>query len=198
MESLVPDHDAFGVTRARTGGRIEGIAPTNAYLCDDGRSVVIAGNGDGIFARFMGVIGRQDLADRPDLADNRLRWACRDELDDAITAWTSSHSVDDVLEALSAAGVPAGPISTAADIAVDPQFVARGMIQKRDVSIGTETIKDVGFPGIVPQIGTVPRPIDRLGPDLGEDTRSVLEGILGRSPDQIDAYLAETTGAVHV
>ncbi|RKR75061.1 CaiB/BaiF CoA transferase family protein [Frondihabitans australicus] len=196
MESLVPDHEAFGVNRTRTGGRIEGIAPTNAYLCEDGRSVVIAGNGDGIYTRFMGVIGRPDLATRRDLGDNRLRWAHRDELDDAITAWTSSHTVDQVLAALDAAGVPAGAIYTAADIAADEQYAARGMIQRRDVSIGDETLHDIGFPGIVPQIGNAPRDIRRLGPDLGEDTREVLSELLHRPADEIEAYLDETQGAV--
>ncbi|MBE1584097.1 hypothetical protein H4W80_002355 [Nonomuraea angiospora] len=42
MESLVPDYLAHGVQRHRTGGRMEGIAPSNAYLCADAKSVVIA------------------------------------------------------------------------------------------------------------------------------------------------------------
>ena len=53
MESLVPDHLAYGVNRDRVGGRMEGIAPSNAYLCADGSSIIIAGNGDAIFQRHM-------------------------------------------------------------------------------------------------------------------------------------------------
>src|SRR5690606_30421917 len=52
MESLVPDVSAHGVTRVRTGGRMEGIAPSNAYPCSDG-DVVISGNADNLFGRFM-------------------------------------------------------------------------------------------------------------------------------------------------
>lgn len=61
MESLIPDYLAYGVERERTGGRMEGIAPSNAYLCGDGLSVVIAGNGDSIFQRYMETIDRPDL-----------------------------------------------------------------------------------------------------------------------------------------
>jgi formyl-CoA transferase len=198
MESLVPDYEAFGVSRERTGGRIEGIAPTNAYRCLGGRSVVIAGNGDGIYKRFMEVIDRPDLGSRADLSNNQLRWAKREELDSAINSWTEERSVDEVLATLAAAGVPAGAIYAAPDIAADPQFLARGMIQRRDVSTGDELLHDVGFPGIVPQLGEQPREIRTLGPDLGEHTAEVLSGLLGRSPDEIDDFLANTNGATRV
>ena len=61
MESLIPDYQAYGVDRQRVGGRMEGIAPSNAYFCKDGASIVVAGNGDSIFQRYMETIGRPDL-----------------------------------------------------------------------------------------------------------------------------------------
>src|ERR1700742_3419973 len=119
MESLVPEYDAYHVTRARTGGRMEGIAPSNAYQCGDGRWVVIAGNGDGIYRRFMRLIGRPDLAESLRLANNTQRGQARDELDEAIGAWTATMPARQALSALEAAGVPAGPINSAADIKAD-------------------------------------------------------------------------------
>ncbi|GAA2103324.1 CoA transferase [Brevibacterium salitolerans] len=181
LESLVPDYSATGTLRRRTGGRMEGIAPTNAYLCAGGRSVVIAGNGDGIFSRYMRVIGRPDLAEREDLQTNAGRWAARDELDEAIGAWTTPRSVEEVLEALEAADVPAGPIHTAADLVRDPQLLARDMIQTRDVAVvdhagedGDAVLRDIAFPGITPVLGGTSLPIRTLGPDLGADTADVL------------------------
>lgn len=172
-ESLVPDHLAHGVTRERVGGRMEGIAPSNAYPCAGGGSVVIAGNGDGIYRRLMATAGRPDLADDPDLATNAGRWARRDELDDAIAAWTGARERDDVLAALEAVGVPSGPIFTAADICADPQYAARDMIQYFDVDTG-DGPRRVGFPGIVPVLGGASLPVRSLGPDLGEHTDEVL------------------------
>jgi formyl-CoA transferase len=174
MESLVPDHLAYGVTRERTGGRMQGIAPSNAYACSDGASVVIAGNGDAIFRRYMTVIGRDDLGARTDLHTNAGRWSARDELDDAIGEWTAGRTREAVLAALGDAGIPAGPINTAADLCHDPQLLARNMIQTFDVSAGDGAKKPVGFTGIVPVIGGVSRTITSVGPDLGEHTAEVL------------------------
>lgn len=173
MESLLPDLGAYGVSRERLGGWTQGIAPSNAYVCSDGRSVVIAGNGDGIYVRLMTAMGRPDLAERPDLASNALRWEKRAELDEAITAWTSARTVRAVTDALDAVGVPCSPIYTAGDICDDEQYNTRGMIQRLTASTGEECIEDVPFAGIVPQIGAAPRRIRSLGPELGEHTEEV-------------------------
>jgi formyl-CoA transferase len=153
---------------------MEGIAPSNAYTCADGTSVVVAGNGDGIFGRLMDVIGRPDLAADPALGSNAGRWGRRDMLDEAIGAWTASRDRAVVLAELEAAGVPAGPIYTAADICADEQYRARAMIQYFDVDTGDGDPRRVGFPGIVPVIGAQSLPVRSLGPDLGEHTAEVL------------------------
>jgi formyl-CoA transferase len=181
MESLIPDYLAYGTTRHRTGGRMEGIAPSNAYECCDGGSVVIAGNGDAIFRRYMTVIGRDDLGERADLQTNAGRWAARDELDGAITEWTTGRSREDVLARLGDAGIPAGPINTAADICQDAQLLSRNMIQVFDVDTGADQPRPVGFTGIVPVIGGRSRPINSIGPDLGQHTAEVMVE-LGRRP----------------
>jgi formyl-CoA transferase len=187
MESLVPDYLAYGVTRERVGGRMEGIAPSNAYPCADGTSIIVAGNGDAIFQRYMQTIGRPDLADDPDLQSNAGRWRRREELDAAIGHWTIQHNRDEALKLLDEAGVPSGPIYTAADICADEQYEARNMIQHFDVDTGEPQRKTVGFPGIVPVIGAASLPIRNVGPDLGEHTREVLSTVLGLSDDEIGA-----------
>jgi formyl-CoA transferase len=178
MASLIPDPLAHGVERRRTGGRMEGIAPSNAYPCADGSEVVVAGNSDAIFGRLMASIGRPDLAADLGLRDNAERWRRRDELDDAIAAWTSQRSRGEVLATLQAADVPAGPIYTAADICADEQYRYRNMIQYLPVDVGEDTPREVGFPGIVPVLGDRSLPIRSVGPDLGEHTAEVLASIL--------------------
>jgi formyl-CoA transferase len=187
MESLVPDYLAYGITRERVGGRMEGIAPSNAYPCADGASIIIAGNGDAIFQRYMRLIGRSDLAVDPELQTNAGRWRRRDELDGAIGEWTIRHSRDEALKLLDEAGVPSGPIYTAADICADEQYAARNMVQPFDVDTGEAQPKTVGFPGIVPVIGGASLPIRSIGPDLGEHTRDVLSSVLGLTDDEIEA-----------
>lgn len=195
MESLIPDYEAYGVLRERIGGRMQGIAPSNAYLCGDGASVVIAGNGDAIFKRLMQLIERPDLLEDPGLRDNPHRWERRDELDAAISAWTGSRTSTEALEALDHAAVPSGRINNAKDIVEDAQYAARNMIQRLDVNNGAETLTNVGFPGVVPVFGGSSQPIRSLGPDLGEHTQEVLGSILGWSDQRIERMLNDNNTA---
>jgi formyl-CoA transferase len=166
---------------------MEGIAPSNAYPCADGTSIIVAGNGDAIFQRYMQIIGRPDLAVDPELQTNAGRWRRREELDTAIGRWTVQHNRDDALKLLDEAGVPSGPIYTAADICSDEQYEARNMIQHFDVDTGEPQRKTVGFPGIVPVIGAASLPIRSVGPDLGEHTHEVLSTVLGLRDEEIGA-----------
>lgn len=196
MESLIPDYSAYGVERTRTGGRMEGIAPSNAYVCSDGASIVVAGNSDAIFARYMRAIGRPDLADDPELASNDGRWRRREELDDAIGAWAATQTSSAALRILDEAGVPAGPILRASDIVRDEQFLARDMIQTLPVSDGLTSFDAVAFPGIVPLLGPTSLPVRSLGPDLGADTERVLREVLAW-PDERIAELVRSQEDTH-
>ncbi|KQY97580.1 CoA transferase [Microbacterium sp. MEC084] len=186
-ESLVPEWEAYGIRRERTGGRMQGIAPSNAYLCADGKSIVVAGNGDSIYQRYMTAIGRDDLAKDPALQSNEGRWEARDLLDDAIGGWAATLPSAEALRILDAAGVPSGPIYTAEDVCTDEQYAARDMIQRFDVDDGAGVRPAVGFPGIVPVFGGRSLPISHVGPDLGQHTREILAE-LGWDDARIDAY----------
>jgi formyl-CoA transferase len=186
MESLLPEYDAFGHVRGPAGSALPGIAPSNAYTCKDDERILIAGNGDSIFKRLMACIGRPDLAADPALADNAGRVAQVEMLDAAIGRWTIGKSGDEVLAILDAAAVPAGRIYTAADIYHDPQYIARGMIQKTCLDNGSV----LALPGVVPKLSLTPGTTRRNAPALGQDTDDVLRGI-GLSADQIRA-LKET------
>jgi formyl-CoA transferase len=176
MESLLPEYSAFGTVRQPAGSALPGIAPSNAYRCADGQ-VVIGGNGDSIFKRLMATIGRDDLGADPQLADNALRAARVDELDAAITAWTLQRPVAEVVARLQAASVPVGRIYTVADIASDPHFIARGMIDAATTPDGLA----LAVPGIVPKLSATPGSIRSPAPTLGQHTQAVL-GALHRHP----------------
>ena len=185
MESLLPEYSAFDAVRGPAGSALPGIAPTNAYRCNDGGYALIAGNGDSIFRRLMTLIGRDDLANDAALADNAGRVARVSDLDAAIGAWTAQRSVDEVLAALDGASVPAGRIYTVADIAADPHYAARGMLQQVQMRDGTR----LTVPGIVPKLSATPGGHRRNAPTLGQDTGEVLREI-GLSDAQISALRA--------
>ena len=182
MESLLPEYSAFGAVREPAGSALPGIAPSNAYRCADGGYALIAGNGDSIFKRLMSAIGCDDLGRDPALADNSGRVARVAEIDAAIGAWAAQRSVAEVLAALDAAAVPAGRIYTIADIAADPHYRARGMIETVRMPDGSA----LSVPGIVPKLSRTPGGHRRNAPALGQDTDAVL-GEIGLTPAQIQA-----------
>ena len=180
MESLLPEYSAFGAVRGPAGSALPGIAPSNAYLCKDGKCALIAGNGDSIFKRLMLAIGRDDLAADPTLTDNAGRVKRVEDIDAVIGAWTSKLSVTEVLAVLDQAAVPAGRIYTVEDIAADPHYLARGMLAEVSMSDGSL----LKVPGMVPKLSRTPGQHRRNAPSLGQDTDAVLLD-LGITADQI-------------
>lgn len=173
MESTLPEYDVFGAVRTRTGGSLPGIVPSNTYECADGAAIVVAGNGDAIFRRLMTAIGRQDLADDPELARNEGRVKRVVEIDGAIQAWCGGRPIGEALSRLAAADVPVSGIYSVADMVNDPQFAARGMIEQGTLPDGTP----VKVPGVVPKLSATPGETRWLGPRLGEHTDDVLRGL---------------------
>ncbi len=185
MESLLPEYSAFGAVRGPAGSALPGIAPTNAYQCKDGAYALIAGNGDSIFKRLMVLIGREDLANDVSLQDNSGRVARVQELDQAVGEWTAKHSVDEVLNALDGVSVPAGRIYTVADIAADPHYAAREMLQNIQLDDGSQ----LTIPGVVPKLSVTPGQHRSNAPALGQDTDAILKEI-GLSAAQIEKLKA--------
>ncbi|MCA8863172.1 MULTISPECIES: CaiB/BaiF CoA transferase family protein [unclassified Halomonas] len=171
MESLLPEFDASGQVREPSGSALPGITPSNAYRCQGGDYVLIAGNGDSIFKRLMGVIGRDDLANDPALAHNDGRSQQAEMIDAAIQAWTEDRPRDAILQALDEARVPAGYPYTAEDIAFDPHYLAREMIQTFTRPNG----KPLKVPGVLPKLSATPGRIGDGGPTLGQHTDDVLD-----------------------
>lgn len=169
MESLLPEYSAFGAIREAAGSALPGIAPSNAYRCNDGYAL-IAGNGDSIFKRLMSAIGRPDLGNDSSLKDNAGRVVRVGEIDQAIGDWAALRSVAEVLTVLDAAAVPAGRIYTIADIAADPHYQARDMLQPIQLADGSR----LTIPGIVPKLSRTPGAHRRNAPALGEDNEAIL------------------------
>ena len=173
MESLLPEYSAFGEVRQAGGSALPGIAPSNAYRCADGGYVLIAGNGDSIFKRLMGMIGRSDFANDPALANNTGRVERVAELDQAIGLWAKTKNTDQALQLLDSAAVPAGKIYTVADIANDPHYKARGNIQTIQMRDGSK----LDVPGVIPNLSRTPGSIKTLAPNIGENTDEILRSI---------------------
>ena len=186
MESLVPEFDHAGVIRERTGGALPGIVPSNTYTTADGENIVVAGNGDAIFKRLMRAIGRDDMADDPELANNAGRVVRVAEIDGAIQTWCEQQKIDVALEVLKAADVPVSKIYSVRDMLQDPQFLARQMFEQHAFRDGSP----IKMPAVTPKMSETPGGTRWLGPELGEHNQTVLES-LGYLPDQIAQFRAD-------
>ncbi|MAZ87049.1 MAG: carnitine dehydratase [Cellvibrionaceae bacterium] len=181
MEAVVPEYDGAGVIREPSGSTVTGIAPTNTYLCADGKYVVIGGNGDSIFQRLMMGIGHPDLAEDSRLANNAGRVEHEDEIDQIIGGWCSARSVADVLSVMEQQRVPAGPIYNVEDMFNDEHFQARGLFEQ--VEINGKPLK---IPAILPKLTRTEGKTQWPGPELGQHNDEVLKGVLGLSDQDME------------
>jgi crotonobetainyl-CoA:carnitine CoA-transferase CaiB-like acyl-CoA transferase len=111
----------------RMGNAHPNVAPYAVFPVSDGWFILAVGN-DSQFRAACDVLGLAAERDDPRFASNGGRIAHRAALTEAIAAATRGWRRDDLLAALEAANVPAGPINTVNQALADPQIVARGMV----------------------------------------------------------------------
>ena len=160
-----------GKAPRRLGNAHPNIVPYQVFAVADGHVVIAVGN-DGQFRKFCDVIGTEDLAANPDYATNPLRVKNRVTLCATIADRLPRFTRDDLLGRLEAAGVPAGPINSVADVFDDAQVKARGMkidLETSDALLGS--VPSVRTPIV---INGEPMVADRASPRLGADTDAVL------------------------
>ncbi len=169
MESVLPEYEQLGVSRAPSGATITGIVPSNVYPTESGERVVIGANTDGLFAALMRVIGRADLARDPELSSNRGRVARAAEIDAAIGAWTEARPLGEAVALLTQAGVPVSAIQDAAAVLSDPHFQTRGIMEA-----APSGDRQVRVPALFPKLADTPGRTEWAGPTLGAHTDRVL------------------------
>ena len=155
MEGMLPEYGLFGWVRQPQGAALPTAAPTNTYLCADGKWLCVAGNSDLIFRRLCAVIGRPELAEDPRFANNIGRCAGAAELDAAIGAWTRTVPAAEAERLLTAAEVPVSRLYDTRDCAEDPHFRARSTVMEvEDPLLGTRLLHPAApfrFDGVRPE-----------------------------------------------
>jgi crotonobetainyl-CoA:carnitine CoA-transferase CaiB-like acyl-CoA transferase len=191
MEAYVPAFETTGFVPNRVGPNLPNMAPNSLYPTRDGGYVLIAANSDPTFRRLLDVMGRPELIDDPQLCSIRIRGQNISRCNQIVSEWTVLHDGDEIERMLIAAEVPVSRVYTMPDIFADPHFAERDMLP----SVPHPVLGTLRHPGIVPRLSETPGEIRHSGPNLGQDTRGVLEQELGMSPEQIDALAA--LGVIH-
>ena len=175
MESTVPEYALAGHIRGRTGAILPFVAPSNTYPTRGDDYVVIGANADTVFARFTEATGHPEWAEDERYATHNARGENQEELDDMISGWTRERTVDEVLEVLKEAGVPASKVFTAQDMVEDPHYAAReNVVTVQDPEIGPFPMQNV-----VPRLTETPGEVRWTGPALGQHNDEVYGGLLG-------------------
>jgi len=183
MENLVTEYDLTGYTRERSGSILPGLAPSNVYPCAAGEMILIGANGDRVFSRLADAMERPELKADPRFVDHPSRGAHQDELDGLIADWTSTRTLDALLELMSEHGVPASRLYRAPEMLADPQFAAREAIIETEHPV----FGRVKMQNVFPKLGATPGRVRWAGPGLGEHTETVLRERAGCTSDAIQA-----------
>jgi crotonobetainyl-CoA:carnitine CoA-transferase CaiB-like acyl-CoA transferase len=179
----------LGLSPQRRGSRDAFSAPANVFQASDGY-LYIHGGTNALFPRLCAAIGRPDLAADPRFGDVPGRMAAVDELEGAVSAWTTSRTVAEASGVLAAAGIPFGPVAQVADAVASPQIAAREML----VEIEHPSLGALLVTGLAVKLSATPGAVRKAPPMVGEDNDRVYREVLGLAASEIAEL--RTSGAI--
>ncbi|WP_337997709.1 CoA transferase [Oleispirillum naphthae] len=187
LEIITQIYLTEGRIPGRIGNRYESVYPYDSFRANDGSIVIGAGN-DKLWHLVCSVIGRPDLAADERFDSNPKRVKRHAEVKPLVEAWTQLHSIDEIVEKMLAAGVPAAPINTIDRLVKDPHIaVAREMF----VNVTHPKAGETKLTGSHIKMSATPSAIRTPSPELGQHNGEVYGEILGLSEKEILALRQE-------
>ncbi|VTO13067.1 CaiB/BaiF CoA transferase family protein [Brevundimonas vancanneytii] len=156
-----------GKAPTRMGNAHPNLAPYQPFPCSDGMVIIAVGN-DGQFRALCGALVLE-IEDR--FATNALRVANREALGPLIAAKTQGFTMQGLMQALEAAGVPCGPVNTIDQVFEEPQAIHRGLTVEQTRPDLADPVRTVASPI---RLSKTPVRYDAPPPKLGQDTEAVL------------------------
>ena len=179
---------ALSPTSMVTGNRHRKFAPHGCYPCrGEDRWVVVSIQTDGEWRSLCSKIGRPDLAGDPRFSAVEGRRMHHDLLDEQISQWTRQRGHREAMEELQGAGVRAGAVLDAGDVATDPHLASRGWIL--DAQDGTGR-----YPGASFKLSRDPVVVRRRGPFLGEHNLEISTDLIGLAPEEVEEVRVSDLG----
>lgn len=173
-----------GTVSPRQGNRHPLHAPHGCYRCAGADAwVVVSVADDAGWQALCRVLGRQDLAVEPQLAQAAGRREHHDRLDAAIASWSSDRTADEAMHLLQATGIAAGVVRPMREVLHDPHLRARGFWREVDREYVGRFLASTAW------FRTGPGPVDirQVAPTLGQHTQEMLTRVLGLTPEQVEA-----------
>lgn len=171
---------ATGDVPTRIGSADHTVYPFDLFSASDG-FFVLAAYDPRTYPRFCEAIGRPDLVEAQEFATVDQRWTNRAKMKKIIENWSSRRTVDEVLEIMGEAGVPAAPVLNIQDIAESDHIDARNIL----IDIEHPKAGKTRIPIIPVKFSETPACIERPSPQLGQHTDEVLGDLLGMTEEEI-------------
>jgi CoA:oxalate CoA-transferase len=170
-----------GVVPQRYGNAVPHAAPANMYQANDGY-VIIATAERKQAQNVFRAIGRADLLDSPLCGEQHERIKYKDKIDQLVEAWTSTHTMEEIISALKALDVPCTLVPTYDKVCNDPQLISREMI----IEVEQPLSGKVKNPGSLFKLSRTPGNVNFPAPQLGENNFEVYSSFLGYSKGEIE------------
>jgi CoA:oxalate CoA-transferase len=163
LENALVRYQVDGVVPGPIGSRHPSSTPFGMFKAQDTYMVIAAGN-DRLFPKLCDALGVPEAKNDPRFATSALR--CQNHA--AVTAWLeqvlAARPSAEWLQHLGALGIPCGPVKNVAEVMVDPQVNARGMLMGLPLPDGKTLVTagcPVQFAGDQPQASTPAPALDQ-------------------------------------
>jgi crotonobetainyl-CoA:carnitine CoA-transferase CaiB-like acyl-CoA transferase len=186
---IVLEYGAYGTRLTRDGNRGPVGAPQNLYRCRGSDTwLAVAVTSDAQWTALVDIMGNPAWAGDRALASATRRRAQHDAIDRGLAAWCAQQDASVTAERLLSRGIPAAPVTSAAQLDHNPQLRARGFFQ----DIAHPIVGRHAHPTVPLQFGgDDTRWFARPAPTLGQHTEEVLRELLGLSDAEITQLRAE-------
>ena len=187
LENPLMRYFAVGNIPERIGTRHPVVTPVQALRTKDGDVAIAVSDGpDGHWGILCKEIGHPELATDDRFCSGWDRTQNYDALFPILQAAMVERTTGEWVAALSAKGVPVGPVQNIPQVASDPQLTAREMF----VPLQHPTLGTVTFTNTPVKLSRTPGGVRDLPPDIGQHTNEVLSE-LGLSPARIEELRAQ-------
>ena len=198
LTSTIPeailDYSVNGRIPDRIGNQDTRMSPHGCYPCrGKDKWITIAVSADEQWRALCDVLGRAEWVTDIRFSDALSRWQNREDIDGLLSEATASHDRYDLMTALQSKGVPAGAVLDGKSLLFDPHLKERGFyeVAEHHPSTGMPPLPYTSRPW---KFSATPGELRSAAPTLGQHNRFVLNRIMGKSHEQVEAM--EARGAI--